>query len=463
MFKKFLISIIVMLTSFTILNAEGFKDIKDVYYYKVPTTFFIEDWSPAISDDFYVGISYDGITYERISDTIAWGSIRPVIKTFTYTPDIIANNVSLGIFINPNNEWLVDPQQIVTVNFEQSSGTFTYIPSEIFNGGKYDLVTQFDVEKLPEYITLQYSVNNGINWESLDVIKCQNIITWTFLNTFINSDVIFRYIYTGTDVVIAQTEQIEVNIRDTYFKFKTYGGQKNYNDATSILWEKSPNFEKVKITIFLNDSLINETNYITDNLLLNFNDYGQYKVVGCAESYGFKIEQMIIFNVGDPCIDIKEENLKLNDSIIILNNDLEVIHNIILILNSESLQKDSIIANLNSIIIEKDVIIEVLKAYIKDSTTITQLIYKTDDITIVKDTKYGEVQYVTYNQGIITVPNNITGAFTIWIFDITGKLQKSEYFDNAPTELMVGDLISGTYYIYYFYNDAYFVAKFTVL
>lgn len=432
MFKKLFLAIFIAVIAFASVNAEGFKNVPSEAYYEVPFTYSVEDWSPAISDNFYVAISFDnGITYSKITDITEWGSVRPTIKTFEYIPRNFVSNVLIGLFVNPNNIWDVLPIQISTINFIQSEGKFISIPVEMYNGGNYTTTALLYKETLPHTITMQYCQSNPEVWETIGVFEPHTNLIYYFTNTNYTSDVKFRYVYNDTPVVIAQSELIPVHYRDTYFRFKTYGGDKALNDVVQLLWEKSNNFDLVHVKIMLNDSVLSTTPYLTDNINLNFNQTGIWKVIGIVESPGFRIEQVLIFNVTSPCETLIVENLALKDSIIHLNKE----------------------------IITKNEKIEYLIKYIKDSTTYN-LIYQNGE-TDIKDTKLSkDIIDARYNNGNIFLNSDLQGSLTAWLFDASGTNIIIWNFNIAPTQLDVSLYTTGTYFLWILNNNTYSLYKF---
>jgi len=456
MFKKLFFTILIGLIGFNLIQAEGFKDLKSTQYYKVPFTYFVEDWSPAVSDNFFIGVSYnDGISYTRITDTLAWGEIRPIVKEFHFLPDTILNGVKFGLFINPNNIWDSEPSKTITFDIIQSSGTFTNIPPIIYNNGTYTLETKFTETELPQTITLQYSQDNGLTWIDKAIVEVESLVKYTFKNNFLIASPIFRYVYDGTSIVIAETPKIPLGQRDTYFRFNTTGGIKPLDAMVDLIWEKSSNFDAITIKILINDKEYPDKGGIiyANSFKLNFDQIGIWKIIGIAESYGFKIEDTLIFAIKDPCDSIKIENTKLKDT-------LDYITRKLIDLEKDIFIKDSIINNLEFIIKEKDEQIEKLTKFIEDST-IFNLVYKNGDITDIKDTKFAiNIKNIRYNDGKIIIDDNFTGEFTAWIFNNLGELEYAWNFLIAPTELDINNLPTGTYYLWILNNNEYTLYKF---
>lgn len=426
--------------------SEGIKNIKTECFYKTHVSYQVEDWTPSVSDQFYIGLSTDnGLTYNRITDTLNWGSVRPATKDLTFVPDTIMNNVILGLFINPNNIWTVSPVQTVSTNFIKAAGTFDNLPSEIYNGGKYNFVVYLYKEQLPEQMALQYS-QNGTDWLIKSTFKPEFTTTFVLEENYLQpGNVSYRIVYVNTNEVIAQSNTVAVKQRDTYFRFKTYGGQKNLNDIAQIVWENSSNFASVNIKIFLNDSLISTDNYITDNLYLNFNNFGVYKIQGKVQSEGFVIEKTIVFTVGDPCELLKKENLLLGDTINSLrkrNFDL----------NIKLVDKDSLISNYKLTITK-------LNKFISDST-VFNLVYKSGDVVKVEDSKLSSnIQYITNTNNIVTLPK-MTGQLTYWVFDVAGRLKTTCSYSDAIQTIDISDYAQGYYFLWILNNGSYTMYKF---
>jgi len=461
MFKKLLITLLVAISCYFTLNAEGFKNLNENYYFKTAFTYTVEDWSPAMSDQFYVALSFDnGTTWQQITEITSWENPRPATKTFSYVPETIVSNALIGIFVNPDDEWGTEPIDVHTINFIASSGQFTLIPSEIYNGGHYIAKTIFNPLHLPSQLTLQFS-QDGINWNNIEKINIANEVVYEFDNIYlVPGSVQYRYVYNETNIVVAQSDMIPVLERDTYFRFKTYSGTKNLNDVVQIDWEKSENFKNVHIKVYLNDSLISATSYQSDGLFLNFPSYGHWTVTGAVESTGFKIDETLLFTVDDPCNELKLENDSLTKENIRLSEANTRWLN-------ESIKKDSIMVVWSEIINELQRTITLLtednmklRQYIIDSTLI-QLVYREGDVTsVMAETRTEDANLITYDNNIVKFLEPFTGTTTIWIFDYTGQLIVSNCFITETVELNIESYTSGVYFIWVLNNNEYKLYKF---
>lgn len=444
MLRKMIAVLLFGFIGLTTLNAEGFKNTKTEYFYKVPSQVVVEDWTPPISDNFYVSKSYESGSWTRITDTLSWGNIRPSSRTITFLPDTILNGVTLAVFVNPNDGWLVLPSSTFTTNFVQSVGTVTSVPDTIFNNGTYSFTTKFITSQLPSTIQLQYSFD-GVTWLNKEVLTTQAELKYSFTNTFISSNVIFRYVYVGTKIVIAQTSVIPFKARETYFKFTTYGGIKTINDYVDLKWEKSENFTNTSIKVLVDNKELSKSVYFSNILSLNFTQYGTWTVIGVAESPGFRLTDTVSFYVGDPCTQYIQEIATKN----------KLIDSLKLVVKTDLTKLDS----LKGIILEKNSKIEYLTKFIKDSSKI-QLIYKTGDITEVKDDKYSsQVGNLVVKDGYIFIPELLQNNSTYWIFTLDGKLIKS---DITPSVIKI-DVLNyqpGTYFLYILHEGKYSLYKF---
>lgn len=461
MIKKLLITLLVAISCYFTLNAEGFKNLNENYYFKTAFTYAVEDWSPAMSDQFYVALSFDnGTTWQQITEITSWENPRPATKTFSYLPETIVSNALISIFVNPNDEWATEPVDVHTINFVQSFGQFTSIPTEIYNGGTYTLKTQFQQNQLPDQLTLQFT-QDGINWNNIEQITMANEVVYNFINTYLNPGFVqYRYVYNETNIVVAKSENIPVIDRNTYFRFKTYSGTKNLNDVVQIDWEKSTNFENVDIQVYLNDSLVSKSTYQTDGLFLNFTTFGNWKVIGTVQSTGFEIKETLFFTVDDPCSELKLENDTLTkENVRLTDANTKWIN--------ENVRKDSIITSLSGLIAELQTTVTLLtednmklRQYIIDSTII-QLVYKADDVLSVKaETRIENANLITYDNNIVKFLEPFTGETTIWLFNYTGQLIVSNCFKTETVELNIESYTSGVYFIWVLNNNEYKLYKF---
>ena len=113
-----LIFIFMVMTS--ILSAkEGIINTDSVFNYKIENSIEINDWTPAISDLFYVAISYDGTTWNPISEVIAWGNERPTTKAIKFIPDSVIDVAYIGVFVNPNDTWSNTPVEVKKIKINQ--------------------------------------------------------------------------------------------------------------------------------------------------------------------------------------------------------------------------------------------------------------------------------------------------------------------------------------------------------
>jgi len=430
----------------------------------------VTDWTPATSDSLYVSISYDsGVTWELLSDTLAWGNSRPSTRVFTYTPDTILNNVLFGLFVNPYNIWSSTPIDIFNANIVSKTATFSFIPDTIFNGGKYMLEIELEKEKFPDIIQLQYSFDNT-TWYNLDSLEITgDLFDYSFVNNYTGGDVIygllciykdvmFRLVYPETDIPIASTPFIPYKDRDTYFKFNITSGYSEIYDDVDIVWEKSYNFANLDVEIYWNDSLILSKKFYTNKVNLKFQNYGNYVVKGIADDVNFRIVEEVVFTVKDPC-----ENLSQSyDSLQVYTANIEtLIDSLQVVISDIQNELDSVVI-LNNTLEERNkelvLLEENLRKWIEDSTLV-QLVYKDGDITSVEDSKY-TVEIRTdldiQDGSIILNKENLTW----WIFDYTAKLVRSEnsvYVDAVN----IGDLPSGVYYFYTLEDMKYTLYKFT--
>lgn len=445
---------------FSSVKADDFVNKSNTYYLGVTTELSVFDAAPGVSDSLYFGISFPGdMSYRKISAVKAWGR-TPSTVTINYTPDTICNYVKIGVFTNPNGVWSLEPSDSFLTNFVQSNGQFISVPDTIYNAGTYRLLTKFNVSQLPKTISLQYKTVTDSVWRFREVLPVTDTINYRFVNTFLLNDVVFRYVYNNTNIVIASSDTIDVLYRNTYFRFKTFGGQKNQNDVATIVWEKSSNFPFVLISVYANDTLVDRQEYTTDNLLLNFTKRGIYKVVGVVESSDFRFEQSIVFEVGDPCDLLRLENIRLNDSLnVISKTNIRLTNELNTKIRLIS-ERDSIINRNDSIIRNDRIAIERLNRFIKDSSTL-QLVYDCRYVTEVQDTVYSiDVETLVYRDEHVILPDIFQNDVLILIFTVDGSLRFSSTFSVTPKALKLGLYPAGAYYIWLIHNDERHLYKF---
>ena len=121
-----------------LISGGGFKNTEISYYYKSINSnmFIVYDESPKISDSFYVAISYSaGVDWEPITEKTAWGNEYPVNKEIQFNVDTVLSGVQFGLFVNPNfpGGWQTTPINTFTTDFITSSGTFTHVPTVLFD------------------------------------------------------------------------------------------------------------------------------------------------------------------------------------------------------------------------------------------------------------------------------------------------------------------------------------------
>lgn len=406
MFKNIFLLMCALFIGIQTLNGADFKNIQSQYFYQKSAKIMVDDWSPATSDNFYVSISTDnGLTWKAISDTLSWGPM-PALKTIEFIPNVVQSGIKFGLFVNPKGIWSTSPISTYTTNFVTSFGIFTSVPDTIFNNGTYTLTTNLMSEQLPSEIQLQYTLD-GMEWHNLITQQPTDVLSYTFVNDFINNDVVFRYVYLGTEITIAETQILPFQQRDTYFYFLTEDKNTNINNDIHIKWTKSYNFTNITFKVLIDGIECEQNFYTTNDIDLNLNTIGLWSIVGIAENVDFIITDTLKINVIDPYINL----IKQIDS---LNN------------------------------------------YIKENMVI-KLIYQNGTMTDVKDIKKeSEVINILLNADKIL----ITGTnISYWIYSLDGGLIKSEYYNNL-NNVDVSYLPAGVYFFYVHENNKYTLYKF---
>lgn len=448
MTNRWFLSLVLVFASFFSMNAENFVNTSGSYYFGIQSTISTVDASPVVSDSLYFGVLYPGATsYKRISTNRAWGVSRPSTVSLTYTVDTLCAGVRIGVFTNPLGVWGVNPSSSFVTDFVQSTGVVTSYPTTIYNDGRYTLTSRFVSSQLPPTLTLQYRTTTDTTWWFKETILVRDTSVYNFVNNFLISNVQFRYVYNNTNIVIAQTPIINVSFRNTFFTFKTTGGLKNIYDVATIPWEKSSNFESVRIYIYYKDSLLQVSDYMGDNIMLSFNNYGRYRVRGVATNPDFVIERNLEFLVSDPCESIKLENLTLKDSISKLNLTITKLRSTITAAEKVIRSRDSVIIGKDSAIDFLNREVSRLTVYIRDSSTIN-LLYRCNDVTSVQDSVYTrDIKEVRVAEGNLILPD-VTNDALFLIFTLDGSLRYSSSYVVAPKTLRLDNYPSGTYYLW---------------
>ena len=376
---------------FAIMNlfADGFVDPKEFYYYRVNTEINLIDQASQISPNVYVAVLYpDSTNWIRISDTLTWDRNNPNegVQHFNFIPDVITNNATLGMFVNPDGIWDTIPVTTFITDIITSSGTFTHYPQYLFDEGTGYISWQLNPIQLPPTIVLEYS-NNNVDWKNVYTDNSDINVSDGNLNYNINKNVYlentwFRVVYPNTSIVICSTDEITY-LESAWFDF---GATQKTDNVITLDWSKSENFDKIYIIKKLNDVLVDTDSINTLSPFdITLNQIGIWEITGKVQDGNFSRERSYQFEIGDPCKEIVDS---LN-SVISMKNDT------ILYLNIQITNLYDIIDSLGSL--PSDTLIVIIN---NDSTNITEVPFR--DFKELAD-------------------DSIKGPFTMFLFDLNGK------------------------------------------
>lgn len=479
--KRIILIVLAILAITTISKADGFINTQQEMFFGRTYTIQYTDEVPTESLQYYFAYSLDnGMNWTRFSDTLIWACPDTAVAQLTV---MRIGDVKIGIFTNPNGEWRPAPYTFDSKFLYSEDFEFIQQPDTIYNGGSYDFSLRVNPDEAPPELLLQFTTNNGdswMTWETITINPGQSIKDITIDNGMIKETTIWRLCYINPLKIVCTSYPIPYKERDTYFHFKTKGGQKEIGDKVTLMWEKSYNFDMIEITTTFDNEVIDVTDYYTDGIEVNFAKNGEYTITGIAKDAHYVITNTIVFTVGDPCSLVKAQAVIYRDSIQVLNvklaNKEKIIQwadSTILALNLSNAEKDSLLALANRELDQFKLELVKLQEYIvilkSDSLTL-QLIYKDGDVLEVKDTKFNSELTTVYaeltgsNQIYLIVPKDYRNKeLTWWCFDYQGKFVEAGFNTFAPLDIMIGNNITKGVYIWYVLVDGKYVAyKFVI-
>lgn len=210
--KNLTILTILLLNSNNLFSEQSFSQVsantKNVYYGVSTSMTIVETGIPT---DFYVSIG-SGTIWNQISNTFGWGQYYSPSGTFTWTPDIVLNDVMFGIHTGDRNSgtFTTNPTDESDVNFNvlRSSLTFTEM-SQIWYDDIFYFTWDADYSTLPTDLIFQYIIIPSGTWTTIDTINITSGAI-SFHNKNIMENVKFRFTYKGSEYgyPVGKTETI---------------------------------------------------------------------------------------------------------------------------------------------------------------------------------------------------------------------------------------------------------------
>jgi hypothetical protein len=472
--KRIILIAITLLAITTISKADGFINPQSEYYFGRSYNIQYTDEVPTESLQYYFAYSLDnGMNWTRFSDTLIWTcpdtarATLPIMKT---------GDAKIGIFTNPNGTWNTTPYSFDTKFKYSDDFEFIQQPDTIYNGGSYEFSVRINPDETPEELTLQYSTDNGDTWRIWWVCTFnpeQYIKNINIDNGVIASNTIWRLCYDDPLKEVCRTGVIPYKERLAYFNFKTKGGVKEISDKAELLWESSYNFKTIKITTYFDNGLLDEADYKTDGIEINFAKNGEYVIVGLAQDANFSITKTVTFTVGDPCWFVKVQAIELRDSLRKSTDELLKAKKTISWADSTILDLNKKVDSLNSVGITQNKTIDSLQEYIlilKTDSLKIQLIYTSGCVNEVKDETFVNNMSSIYanltNEShiYIAVPEDLQHtALTWWCFDGLGNFVQAESTADMPDSIEIKQGMSHGVYFWYTLRDGIYKAyKFVI-
>lgn len=474
--KRIILIVLAILAITTISKADGFINTQQEMFFGRTYNIQYTDEVPTESLQYYFAYSLDnGMNWTRFSDTLIWTCPDTASAPLTIMRTGIAK---IGIFTNPNGEWRTVPYTFDATFKYSDDFEFISQPDTIYNGGSYDFAVKVNPDEVPPELTLRYSTNGGDSWMIWWVCTFnpgQTIKNITISNGMIKSETIWQLYYDNPVQVVCTSKAIPYKMRSTYFNFKTKGGQKEISDKATLMWEKSYNFNKIEITTYFDNELLDVSEYETDGIEINFAKNGEYTIVGVAKDANFIITKTLTFTVGDPCALIKAQAVILRDSIEKLNRELEKANKTIVWSDAEILRLTKLSDTLNSLATKQSLIIDSLEAYIvsledyililKADSLELQLIYTEGCVQTVKDealfstceTVYAKLMDDGHIYIIIPLEKR-DNELTWWCFDIKGAFVEAGLNRAGIIDIMIKQGMSHGTYIFYTLQDGIYKA-----
>jgi hypothetical protein len=479
--KRIILLVIALLVITATSKADGFINPQSDMFYGRTYTIQYSDEVPTESLQYYFAYSVDnGLNWIKFSDVKVWTCPDTAEAKLTVTT---IGSVLIGLFTNPDGVWITTPY---TYNATfQYSNNFEFIqqPDTIYNGGKYNFTIKVNPNEAPPEMVLRYTTNGGdswMTWEAITFISGQSFKDITISNGNIKTATVWQLCYEMPTVVVCESDYIAYKERSTFFNFKTKGGQKEISDKATLMWEASYNFNKIEITTYFDNELLDISEYETDGIEINFAKNGEYTIVGVAKDANFIITKSLTFTVGDPCSFVKAQAVILRDSIETLNVALTKARKTIVWADEEILRLTTATDSLSKLTASQGLLIDSLKTRIleledyiivlKTDSLKLQLIYTEGCITVIKDETLFNTCETVYaklmdNEHIyIVIPLEKRDLeLTWWCYDIKGAWMGSGINRAGIIDIMIKQSSSHGVYIFYTLQEGIYKAyKFVI-